>query len=277
MPEPKVEDPQESTFTVELKPLVYELRLIAYLDVLGWSELVDRSISDPEQLKGLNHAANYFRMATYGAESMRSFFAERNSPDRTGLVLDVTHFSDTLVLSCAAKSFAAHSFISGVQQACHHLLCHGHYMRGAIVLGQVAHQDNVLFGPALIEAIRLERDVAKYPRIIVHPDAIPYVNPTHGTDITNRFVTWQRVLRLDTDGLYYLDILGALAGFQNEPRRKQGTEEHLIALVKAKLVQDAHDLGHLAKHTWMLNYLEEILKECILPVETHSPTKAPLP
>ena len=93
-----------------------------------------------------------------------------------------------------------------------------------------------------------------------------------GTDLTNRFVTQKRDLRVDTDGMCYVDVLGFGAGLQNEPRRKQGSEEHLIAIVKEKLLQDSRDLSRVAKHTWMLKYLQEVLREC-----TSAETRAPVP
>jgi hypothetical protein len=269
--------PNQTTVSQEVKPLEYELRLLAYIDVLGWSDLISRSVSDADELKKANLAASFFQFRASWVDTGRAFFQKNRPPsepeDRLAdIVSEVTHFSDTLVISCRANSFAMWSLISDIQQTCHHLLWHGHYTRGAIVLGQLAHRGNVIFGPALIEAYRLERDVAKYPRIIVKPDAVSYLRILWPTDQTNKNNTYDRSLRLDKDGIYYVDMLGFMAGHQNEIRRKRGDEEYLISLVKAKLVQDAHDLGRVAKHNWMLNYLEEVAAECTSFVETKNST-----
>jgi hypothetical protein len=253
---PEQEKSNKTKTSIEFKPLEYDFRLLAYIDVLGWSDLVKQSESDPNILKSLNLAANYFRGAAMWADSTRSFFAKHDPDNKNHDLLDVTHFSDTLVFSCPVKSFAASFFLVSVQQACHQLLCSGHYTRGAIVLGKLAHQDNVVVGPALIEAYKLERDVAKYPRIIVTPEAIPHINPRYGTDSSNNTYTYNRSVRLDKDGLYYVDILGAFAGLQNEKRRIAGGEEIIMRLVEANLARDAHDLGRTAKHSWSLIILK---------------------
>lgn len=134
------------------------------------------------------------------------------------------------------------------------------------MLGQLAHRGNVIFGPALIEAYKLERDVAKYPRIIATPEAVPYLNPLIGTDITNTSYAHPWNFRKDRDGMWYVDILGFYGELEKIFRRKAPNHEYLISLVKDKRVKDADDLGRVAKHTWMLNYLEETLAECNLYV-----------
>ena len=127
------------------------------------------------------------------------------------------------------------------------LLSLGYYTRGAIVIGQTFHHENVIFGPALINAYKLEREVAKYPRVIVQPEAIQYINPQ--SSFKGYTETRFQDIRLDTDGLYYVDIL------EGKP------SDHLIEIINMKLEKDANDLGRIAKHTWMLRYLNDKLEE----------------
>lgn len=48
------------------------------------------------------------------------------------------------------------------------LLQLGFLTRGGITIGPVHHRDNIIFGPALIEAVALEKE-AHYPRIAEPP------------------------------------------------------------------------------------------------------------
>jgi hypothetical protein len=51
------------------------------------------------------------------------------------------------------------------------LLKLGFLVRGAVTYGDLYHKDNVVFGPALLEAVDIEQNEAFYPRIIVSEGA----------------------------------------------------------------------------------------------------------
>lgn len=237
---------------------IYQRRVLAFIDVLGWSDLVQKSVVQREELEKLNLAKNYLSFLSKASSSRKEFFSKFKRSVPT--IIDATHFSDTLVISCPINSAATLSFISGIQQVCEGLLLSGRYTRGAIVVGELYHHDNIIFGPALIEAYRLEKNVAKYPRIIVQPEAIPFID--WPVDIGEGNVTHFRNLREDKDGLSYVDILGFVGGHKCEPRRKRGFEEKILDQLRSRLVEDARDLGRVAKHNWMLRYIEEVLQEC---------------
>jgi hypothetical protein len=46
------------------------------------------------------------------------------------------------------------------------LLCLGYFVRGAIALGKLYHDDEMVFGDALVRAYELETSVARFPRIL---------------------------------------------------------------------------------------------------------------
>lgn len=46
----------------------------------------------------------------------------------------------------------------------------GFFIRGAVTIGEVYHDDRSVFGPALVWAYELESKVAQNPRIIIDPD-----------------------------------------------------------------------------------------------------------
>lgn len=235
----------------------YEQRLVAFVDVLGWSSLVRRSVEHPEEIAGLNIASSYLSFVPQGTAKMREFFAKHDVEDP--IRIDATHFSDSLVLSCPLKTPATNSLMSQLQLTCMSLLYSGRYTRGAVVVGLIYHRENVLFGPALLEAVRIEREVAKYPRIVVAPEALPFVDPKVIVEKTKE--TRFRNVRLDQDGLHFVDILGFGAGRKDEPRRLSGGEDRLVETTKERLNRDEGDLNRYAKHMWMLKYLEDVKAE----------------
>jgi hypothetical protein len=62
------------------------------------------------------------------------------------------------------------------------LLHMGFLTRGAIVVGDLFHRDNVIFGPALLEAYQIESREAFYPRIIVSNKALEELADDVGDD-----------------------------------------------------------------------------------------------
>jgi hypothetical protein len=245
---------------------MYERRLLAFLDILGWREIIRRSVDDPALVETMKLVATRFKFQLDAAAWMREWHEEqlKEEPEKTPPfdTLDVTHFSDTIVMSCPSASvMLANSLIQAVQTTATSMLVLGYYARGAIVEGLLHHDKSTIFGPALIEAYDLEKDVAKYPRILVTDEALPLVNPpvlVPGGGI-ERF----RRVRLDADGLNYVDILGAFIVDTSSPRFREPTQERLIDECKARRDQDFGNLGLRAKHEWMIHYLESVWRESV--------------
>jgi hypothetical protein len=73
----------------------------------------------------------------------------------------------------------------------------GFVCRGVVTHGKLIHTDEYLFGPALVNAYQEEREIVKFPRIIIHPHVLDL---DETLDIDGR----EKILK-DEDGLYYLD------------------------------------------------------------------------
>jgi hypothetical protein len=167
----------------------YEKRVLLYCDVLGWKEVVKRSVNE-----------------TFVRDSLGAAISEVKHPqdlvkqvkERQGQVplgVEIAQVSDTVVVSCEdnaeGRDFICSQaadfvwrFLSGDVP----LLC-----RGAIVTGLLYHQGNAVFGPGLTSAAELESKLAVYPRFLLADD---FVGPCgEGVPIIQ-----------DVDGLRSLDV-----------------------------------------------------------------------
>ena len=61
--------------------------------------------------------------------------------------------------------------VGRVQWICSQLLIAGYCTRGALCFGELEHTDRRIAGKALVEAHRIEREVAKYPRLVLNSEA----------------------------------------------------------------------------------------------------------
>lgn len=232
---------------------IYQSRVLAYVDILGWSDLILKSASDPSLLP-----------STVVPTTLFGLIREINEVVRMGLDLggirssgtDVSHFSDTIVWSCVDTSPLLPSLISLVKHVCGILLAAGCYTRGAVTVGKLHHSKDALFGPALIEAHCIERSVAKYPRVVVTDDAKRIIQSDSIGPEADR-----PPIRQDFDGLWYLDFLSMgqsnLDSVNSANAKKQKMRNETLERLKA----DAADLGRVAKHWWMLRYLDASLVE----------------
>lgn len=146
----------------------YRDRVLAFVDLLGWSSLVSASRDTPEVLRALRNSMSWMLRVRNTAEKFRDEF--RRAPSSNAhLLQQVGQFSDTVVISCRPTPEATHHLIYTVQQFCNRVLLSDPpiFTRGAIVRGQLLHDGNVIFGPALIDAYRLEQSEAKAPRVLV--------------------------------------------------------------------------------------------------------------
>jgi len=114
----------------------YQRRVVAFLDILGFSRLVENA-NDPK-----------WRTAIEGVlQTLRETLA---SNDAHGLRL--TQFSDCIVISAPVYHYGVNLVMHGATILANNLLNHMVLLRGGIAVGNLIHSDDVLFGPGLLRA-----------------------------------------------------------------------------------------------------------------------------
>lgn len=182
---------------------LYEQRLVAYIDILGWSEackIESQRVADAAKL--IHDAKNNYSSET----KRRSEALARTTPGTIQnpmyLAVEAGAFSDNYALSMPVDF--GFRILSSASALCIELLKLGFLTRGGITIGDVYHKDNVVFGPALTEAVQLEKE-AHYPRLlcsntlIAHLEALNINEPAFviedqlGRKIVNPFVPIMQV------------------------------------------------------------------------------------
>jgi hypothetical protein len=217
---------------VENRIETYEDRVLAFVDVLGWKDLIDQSVSQPAVFELILGATSTIRLPSLLTDGDDSAAEDGD--------VHAAHFSDTFVLSAPPEEGAITILLSYVRSLCSVLLKAGHYTRGAIVRGALFHRHDVIFGPALVEAYLLEKNCAKYPRIVVTPEAEHCLRSNQDTFVA-----------VDRDGAHFLDFLCALEHPDELPRIRE--------VVLEKLAQEVDRLELKDKNDWMLAYLDRLL------------------
>jgi len=146
MPEQQVDRAADLT-----RDVIYERRVVAFYDVLGWRNHIERAGQRAEQIGLLR------RLILKTARTARM--------DR-GLDLRVSTFSDNVVVTQKPGTATPQLLM---QLAIWQLAgaVNGFLLRGGVTIGNIIHEDEVVFGPGLNRAYYLESKIAVYPRIVL--------------------------------------------------------------------------------------------------------------
>jgi hypothetical protein len=164
----------------------YVERLVAFIDILGFAEMViDDEPSVLDTIRLLDGRLRHVR------EVWRDDWGD----------LSVKLFSDCICISCRPEDCAHMLYELAFLQF--YLSMDGIFLRGGLALGKHFENDLMIFSKGLVEAYQLER-MALYPRIVVAEGVVqgkeqPYY--TAGTWPT------QSLVMRDPDGTKFVDYI----------------------------------------------------------------------
>jgi hypothetical protein len=135
----------------------YKRRVVAFYDVLGWRSEIEKAGTDPAKIGDLRRLIlSHTRVLRMPVEAP----------------VNVSTFSDNIVISTPVSPTNVPYFLRSIaimqlMTASLHFL-----LRGGITVGDIYHDDEVVFGPALNRAYHLESRVADVPRIVLDPEVL---------------------------------------------------------------------------------------------------------
>jgi len=176
------------------------------VDILGFSGIVERMSNEDRLFTTIRDALERLDQQSRGFQQYRrERRAKHNVAQQKRIVplagagsLQMTAFSDCYILSEVSPAWHV---LAAVQALGSKFLAEGILTRGAVVEGKAYHKGRVLFGPGIVEAYKLESEVAKYPRILVTESVRGAVWGYHEG-------LWEsRLLKRDVDGCWFVDLL----------------------------------------------------------------------
>lgn len=126
-------------------------------------------------------------------------------------------------------------FLNELVQQIQQMVRFGNFpVRGGVSVGSLMFTDQFVFGPALVEAVELEKS-ASFPRVLLSKAVLRYIKSNNPRS--------HLILR-DADGLPFLDYLGGYA---------DDIEWHQ-AYVQEGLAKYANDIRVRQKYEWLASY-----------------------
>lgn len=144
--------------------------------------------------------------------------------------------------------------------ACMHqvaLFDHGFSSRGGISVDLFYADEAMIYGPALNRAVQLEKERAKYPRIVLDEAAVRVAKESLKKKIEPR--QWARAyLMVDADGVVFVNWLASVHSHPDETADKLGEYRDQIAALLAE--HDGCTVVH-DKYRWLAAYFDWFIKE----------------
>ncbi len=210
----------------------YTNTIIFYFDILGFKNLVDTSIDQ----NGCEVVGQTDKLL-FALKQIEGLYNMDSTTYRQFLA-----FSDTVVVTMeGADNFELELMILRTSSMQRILLENSILLRGAVVSGLLYNDGKRIFGPAIIEAYLLEKDKAKYPRIIVDEKLVQFLKLQPKATLFVR--SEDRYLRIDDDGVYYINYF---------------IHGHISKKAIDTFPFDLTTPGIAEKHRWLLNKLNAV-------------------
>jgi hypothetical protein len=233
----------------------YQDRIVAFVDILGFKELVKQTMNDKKPELAKEKLTSLYNVVEY----VNDFF--RLSSDEIGFTGDtkVTLFSDSITISIdKANSYGVLAIFTALKKLQIHLTLDSILLRGGVVHGKLIHEQDIILGPALINAYNLETSSALYPRIVIDPKVMVIYARENGKRMSGlriKHFDYHQTFSKDFDGSWYIDYFSDVVPYLHDGS-KDNYFTRLNNLVAANL--KSPDIGIRMKYMWMREKLKSI-------------------
>lgn len=233
-------------------------RIVAFIDILGFKDLVEQSMKSEEIAKRLHRAL----------ELIYEHKEENESDDFVCMQqygIEVSVFSDSAIISYPMDYEGGLFFI--LLDIIHlqlDLACLGILIRGGIAIGPMYHRGQIAYGPAMNRAYFLESEYAKMPRIVVEEETIregivKTCASRHTVQMEAEYV--QSCVKQASDGFYFLDMLR-----QGDELTDFGDEYYYWLIEVRKIIvkglnENVDKKRVYRKYLWLKKYFNEVVTD----------------
>lgn len=231
---------------------MYEKRFVLFLDILGFKKIIEETEKNevPQQAK--------ISDLIIALKEMKKIVSRM--PKETSKI--VTQFSDSIVVSFKENDISEiFNFFHIIQELIVKLANKNILCRGAISYGNIFHNKDFVFGPALVDAYLTESEASVYPRVIFDKSVIEImkINFTKN-DFKNygaiRFDSKvESYLKDDLDDKLFVDYFAKAAYFFKEKELSKYFDQLRKIIVNGQKYKSP---SIKAKFGWMKNKYNQI-------------------
>lgn len=232
----------------------YVKNIVLYLDLLGFANQAE----DPKNVETIHKLLNVFKSNESDGAAVEITFSSKGGIKKLNPIIHA--FSDHIIISRSIEdlpekislSECMQMFFQGIAIFASIAIDHGFLFRGGLTINDLYNKGDIIFGPGLNEAYKLESKAAIFPRVILSTNIVNH----------NEFTLLNEYLILDRDGKYYVDYLDLIfTGIGLEKIEK-------FKLIAAENINKFQNCGRgeiVEKWEWFKQYLNEKLNKYNIP------------
>lgn len=262
---------------------VYEERFIAFVDILGFGKLVEKSeatldlprkILDaltsmhPTKIQDeLFTTVNVELVPEEELEDVKEIARMMSEAQNKLNPVNISYFSDSLVISARADDVIASQMVMDLLTKISAMMWMSHrlVLRGGITVGKLVHvEGGPMFGPAMNRAYYLESKCAVYPRFLIDRNCIDQYRKVPTFSLFESFIQ-------EEEGFYYASLATAFKHIINdsslimsgEKVLRKFREAMLEAPIEVEELREAHkaDERIREKYEWLARDLAARIPE----------------
>lgn len=235
----------------------YEKRVVAFIDILGFKKIIKDSQTNPQIVKNIRKIISINLKDKKWQDRLNEI-----AKNDTGLQESI--FSDSIILSSKLDYGGFYLILSKVSCILQTMIECGFIARGAVTIGDMYHLSDVAFGPALVEAVILENELAIYPRVILtektYLEGIQYDDNINCAKNRKKYID-DRLKGYENEigeKLYYVDFLSQKEDYDDNfyyynmlKEAKKVIDENMASVTDKRIID---------KYVWLQQYLKSVCK-----------------
>lgn len=238
----------------------YSRSVVTFIDILGFSSLVRHKTSDEiEKLLGLAEENSR-------TDKMVAEYAGRRS----------LSFSDTIITTCPLEGphgplrhgLLFDEIMEVIFLQADMINRGSTFLRGAMTVGDVYHDDTKIFGPGLIDAYEMESKLSNFPRVVIDPKILLEYEDTpalrsldNDPDEDLKYV--QSLICQDSDGLWFIDYLRGMVGNFDEPEFLLVYLKNHKELILNRATENQRLNSIALKYNWLATYHNQVVNDLL--------------
>jgi len=226
---------------------------IAYLDILGYESKI---VQDDETL--YNTICKFIRLFNNILEGVYTPYLGKND------IIKMKAFSDNFISCTETDGLALLNIIANLQFA---LSCQDTFVRGSMCYGNMIFNEDFVYGKGVIEAYKIESEIAIYPRIIIDNSFITGVaklgtpEQFKPTTFNNTCSYLRDFTCIDFDNCRFVDYLGVAHGITTTGK-EESKEDRIKYFLDSLSAHKTHIQNNIKtkdrrieqKYQWCKNY-----------------------
>jgi hypothetical protein len=261
-----------------------EEKIVVFLDILGFKELINKMVSDKKLKDKIINVLKFTKIQAdeNDLKKKRKEFREKfkyKVEDIPDIKYEITTFSDSIVISSKIENFQ--SLFIKVFEIVRELFLNGFLCRGGCSVGELYHENGIVFGEGLVNSYEIESSLSKYPRVIITGKVKEIIDAEWQIKLTNskqnavfknamislnKYSIFKNIFE-DMDGLAFLNPFPTKLNYFEKIDQYKSEKDILLGYSNVLLekyseldtIKNVHEMNIHSKLKWLAKKYNEIV------------------